>query len=204
MDIQNPKEKQFIIILGRSGAGKGTQALLLKKALEEKGYEKVEHVTTGGGFRAFNEGGTYAAKLSNELTNRGGLGPEFLAIWVWSNIFINLFKGNETVILDGAPRKIEERVALGSAISFFEYKKPVVIYLDAPELWSLDRLHERGREDDMKAESTTRKMSWFDTEVLPVIEAYSQDPTVHYLHINGKQSIDEVHKEILEKLDSVL
>lgn len=204
MDIQNPKEKQFIIILGRSGSGKGTQTLLLKKVLEEKGYEKVEHVTTGGGFRAFAEGGTYAARLSGELTGAGNLGPEFLAIWIWSDIFINLLKGNETVILDGAPRKIEERVALSSAISFFEYKKPIVIYLDAPESWSLERIKERGRDDDKKPEDAAKKMSWFDTEVLPILESYSQDPTVHYLHINGKQSIDEVHKEILEKLDSVL
>jgi adenylate kinase family enzyme len=204
MDIQNPKQKQFIIILGRSGAGKGTQALLLKKVLEEKGYEKVEHITTGGGFRAFNEGGSYAARCAKEINDRGGLQPEFLAIWNWSGIFINLLQGNETVILDGAPRKIDERVALSSAISFFGYTKPIVIHLDAPESWSLERLEERGREDDLKPESTARKMSWFDEQVLPVIEAYTHDPLVHFMHINGKQSIDEVHKEILAKLDSVM
>lgn len=204
MEIENPSQKQFIIILGRSGAGKGTQSLLLKKALEEKGYDKVEHVTTGAGFRAFNEGGTYAARLSHELTNKGGLGPEFLAVWNWSNIFINLLKGDETVILDGAPRKLDEKNTLTSLISFFEYKKPVVIYLDSPEQWSLERLEERGREDDVNPESTKRKMSWFDEQVLPVVDAYSRDPLVHFIHVNGKQSIDEVHKEILAKIDSVL
>lgn len=203
MDTQTP-ENLFFILIGRSGAGKGTQALLLKKTLEEKGYEKVEHVTTGAGFRAFNEGGSYAAQLSKALTERGGLQPEFLAIWNWSTIFINLLKGGETVILDGAPRKLEEKNSLLSAIQFFGYKKPIVIYLDTPESWALERLKERGREDDLSPESGKTKMNWFEEEVLPVVDAYIHDPSVEFLHINGKQSIEEVHGDILVKIRSII
>lgn len=192
--------KQFFIIIGRSGCGKGTQADLLKKYLEGAGQEKVVHITTGGGFREFIERDTHASRISKEITNNGKLNPEFLAIWNWSNIFINTLTGRETVILDGAPRKLIEVVALESAVKFFGYHKPIVIYIDVPESWALDRLKERGREDDRNEEDAKLKQKWFEEDVLPVVEHYAHDPKYSYIHVNGKQVPDEVHKEVLEKL----
>ena len=89
-------EKIFIIMIGRSGCGKGTQSQLLVKYFEDK-YKSLElkdsinitHVTTGEGFRKLISGDTYTANISKEITNTGGLNPEFLAIWNWGNIFIN-------------------------------------------------------------------------------------------------------------------
>ena len=195
-------QKQFFILIGRSGGGKGTQAELLKEYLEKKGHEKVLHITTGGGFRALSERGTYAAELSKANTNSGGFGPEFLAIWVWSTIFIDTLTGTETVILDGAPRKSAEATALHSAITFFGYHNPVVIYLDVSESASKDHIKDRGRDDDTP-EGIARRMSWFDIETLPTIEGYLHDPRYRVLHINGNQTIDEVHTEIITKLDLV-
>jgi adenylate kinase family enzyme len=200
MDIQH---KQFFIIIGRSGCGKGTQAALLETYLKEQGAEKVVHTTTGGGFREFIERETYASRLSKEITNSGRLNPEFLAIWNWSNIFINTLQGNETVILDGAPRKLIEVTALESAIIFFEYSKPTVIYIDVPESWALERLKERGREDDRDPIDAQLKQKWFEENVMPVIEHYAHDPKYQYIHVNGKQSPDGVHKEVLEKLSQL-
>ncbi len=200
MDTAN---KQFFIIIGRSGAGKGTQAELLKKYLEDKGHEKVVHTTTGGGFRELIERDNYAARLSKELTNNGVLNPEFLAIWNWSNIFINTLTGNETVILDGAPRRLVEVTALHSALSFFQYHHPIVIYLDAPESESLTRLKERGRVDDQNEEGTKLRMKWFDEDVLPVVDYYSRDPHYRFIHVNGLKSPEEVHQELVEKLSQL-
>ena len=194
-------DKQFYIIIGRSGCGKGTQAELLEKYLKDNGREKVLHTTTGGGFREFIERDTYASKLSKEITNNGKLNPEFLAIWNWSNIFINKLTGGETVILDGAPRRLVEVTALESAIEFFGYHKPIVIYVDVPELWALERIKERNREDDRDPYDAELKMKWYEENVLPVIDFYSRDPKAKFIHVNGKQPPDEVHKELIEKLD---
>lgn len=192
--------KQFFIIIGRSGSGKGTQADLLKEYLEKKGAEKVIHVTTGGGFREFIEGDSYASTLAKEITNKGGLGPEFLAVWNWANIFIKNLSGNETVILDGAPRREVEVSALHSAVSFFEYSKPTVIYIDVSETWAIDKLISRGREDDNESEEQKRKMEWFFNDVLPCVEIYKNDPRYNFIHVNGEQMVEEVHKQITEKL----
>lgn len=192
-------DKQFYIIIGRSGSGKGTQADLLKAVLEQRG-QAVKHTTTGGGFREFIKADNYVASRAREVNEMGGLQPEFLAVWNWSNIFINTVGENDTVILDGAPRRIYEVPALQSAISFLEYKNPVMIYVDVSEGWATDRLLARGRDDDKNIEDIHKRMTWFETDVLPVIDAFMRDPRYKVVHINGEQAIDDVHKEIITKL----
>ncbi len=202
--MQEALQKKFYIIIGRSGCGKGTQAGLLKKALEEKGAEKVLHITTGGGFRKFIETGTYSANISRAVTNTGGLNPEFLAVWNWSNIFVENLVGGETIILDGAPRRIMEVEPLHSAIHFYGYAgHATVIYLDVTENFALARIAERNREDDNLLENAKRKMEWFEEDILPIIDTYSHDPRYTFVHIKGEQSVEDVHKDILEKLDLV-
>lgn len=194
-------EKKFYIIMGRSGCGKGTQADLLQKVLQENGVEKVLHVTTGGGFRDFITRDTYVASLARQVNEEGGLQPEFLAVWNWSNIFINTLKGGETVILDGAPRKPFEVHVLDSFISFMKYGKPTIIYLDVSEGWARERLLGRGREDDKNVADVDRRLSWFETEVLPALAVYRADPRYEVVHINGEQTIEEVHAEIVSKVN---
>lgn len=189
--------------MGRSGCGKGTQADLFKNALEEKGAEKVLHVTTGGGFRDFVQGDTYVAGLARKVNEEGGLQPEFLAVWNWANIFIKSLKGGETVILDGAPRKPFEVHVLHSCIRFLGYDKATVIYLDVSEGWAKERLLARGRDDDKNVSDVERRLSWFETEVLPSIDVYKNDPRYEFVHVNGEQTVEEVHAELISKLDEV-
>jgi adenylate kinase family enzyme len=195
-------EKKFFIFIGRSGGGKGTQALLLKSYLESKGHTNVTHITTGGSFREFIEQDNHVARVAKDINDRGALQPEFLAVWNWANIFITKLQGNETIILDGAPRKPFEASILHSAIHFLGYSKPTVIYLDVSESVSREHIKGRGREDDVEAD-VTNKMSWFETDVLPTLEVYRDDPRYNMLHINGNQSIEEVHKEIVTKYEEV-
>jgi adenylate kinase family enzyme len=201
--MQEENQKEFYIIMGRSGCGKGTQAELLKKYLEEQGAEKVLHVTTGGGFRKLIEGETYAAKVARTLTESGGLAPEFLAIWVWSSVFIENISGVETVILDGAPRRTDEVIPLKGAISFFGYGKPIVIYVDVSEAWAVDKLISRGRTDDNAPSEQEKKMKWFNEDVVPCIEEFKKENSSQFIQVNGEQTIEEVHKEIIRKLDEV-
>lgn len=195
--------KQFYILIGRSGSGKGTQAELLKSLLESK-RGTVKHITTGGGFREFISEDNFVAKTAREVNEVGGLQPEFLAIWNWSNIFINNVAGDTSVILDGAPRKVYEMQALHSAITFLKYENPVVLYVDVSEGWAKERLLYRGRDDDKNIQDIEKRLSWFETDVLPVVDMYLRDLRYKVIHINGEQSVDDVHKEILVKLDAVV
>ncbi len=201
--MQENAQKKFYILIGRSGSGKGTQAALLKKTLEEKGVTDVIHVTTGGSFRALITQDKYIAKMARHVNDTGALQPEFLAVWGWANTFIEELHGGETIILDGAPRKPFEVGILHSAITFLGYTKPIVIYLDASE--SVSRIHiaGRGRDDDKVESDVTNRMNWFETDVLPTLDMYFHDPRYTVLHINGNQSIEEVQNEIMQKLGTL-
>lgn len=194
-------EKQFYILIGRSGSGKGTQAELLMKHLSEKGAASVKHITTGEGFRNFVNSASHAASIARDINATGGLQPEFLAIWNWSNIFISTLSGDETVILDGAPRKSLEVSVLDGAIRFFGYKPPTVIYIDVSETWAKDKLRSRGRMDDKDEEALSRRMDWFMEEVLPCVEMYRNDVRTRFIHVNGEKTIDEVHREIIAAME---
>jgi adenylate kinase len=220
------EEKEFYIIMGRSGSGKGTQAQILKSFLEKKnekkdiessGYvnfaevkpRKVIHITTGDNFRELVKRDSYSAEKIKKTLNEGGLIPEFLAIWNWSNIFIDNLNKEEIVILDGAPRKMMEIEALEGALSFYNYKKVNIIYLNVSADWAIDRLIYRGREDDDEKEEQNRKMSWFETNVLPCIDLYKKKSKIvaennhinyNFIEVNGEQSIEGVNAEIISKL----
>ena len=189
-------QKKFFIIMGRSGSGKGTQALFLKEKLEKLHYGDVKHVTTGGGFRALSERGDYTSRKSLELTENGGLSPEFLAIWNWSNIFMQELKEDTTVILDGAPRRLIEVEALHNLFPFYGYEYPVVIYLDVSETWAVNKLASRLRADDASSEEREKKMKWFFDDVLPCVASFKNNPLYTFVRINGERSIEEVSKDI--------
>jgi adenylate kinase family enzyme len=92
-------EKKCIILLGRSGGGKGTQAALLRDKLERDGYNPVHHITTGDGFRAFVKSDSYLASVARHVNDTGGLQPEFLAVWNWTNILNSTLKAIKIQLL---------------------------------------------------------------------------------------------------------
>ena len=193
--------------MGRSGGGKGTQAELLKTYLESKGAENVLHVTTGGAFREFIKGEGFVSKQAREVNNAGGLQPEFLAIWNWTNIFINSVQENTTVILDGAPRKVIEMNAMHAVIPFLGYSKPIVIYIEVGRAWAKDRLNyrqaqsEEKRADTSSDEEIEKRLSLFDEDIIPCIEKFVEDPRYTYIHVNGEQTVEEVQAELVAKLN---
>ncbi len=85
-------------------------------------------------------------------------------------------------------------------MKFYGLKKPNIIYINTDKGWSLKRLRERGRDDDDKEEDMMRKLNWFDWQVMPAMSYFHENPEYNFLEINGEQSIEEVHAEILKKV----
>lgn len=198
----NKVQKQFYIILGKSGSGKGTQASKLKDYLLANGHSSVCHVTTGGALREFvSNSKSLSSKLMGSIMIEGRSLPDFIAIWNWNNIFINSINGEETIILDGAPRKGVEAKILDEAIDYYGYDNVIVVYIDVTDAWAIQRLVGRGREDDSDIDKVKNKMEWFATDVLEVIDWYKNYNTkVKWIHVNGEKSIDEVFNSIIEIL----
>lgn len=195
--------KSFFILIGRSGSGKGTQSELLKEYLvKENGLDDVVYLTTGKSFRSFSETDSFSAKRIKDTIDSGGLCPESFATWNLINLFVDHVKEKSTVLLDGSPRRIEEAKMLEETLKFYDYKYIYVVYIDVNKDWAVEKLTARGRADDMKTGIESR-LSWFDSEVLPIVEYYKGNSNYKLLHIDGMKSIEEVQKEVVEKLKDV-
>ena len=193
--------KETFIFIGASGSGKGTQVALLEEYLKKKDtMSPILHVQTGAYFREFIKGETYAARIARGVQEAGELQPSFLAMWLWSDLFVKNLTGNEHLILDGAPRTLSEAHHLDIAMKFFKREQPAVIYIKVSRQWSFEHLMARaqkeGRKDDTET-SINRRLDWFDHDVVPAINYYRRDRDYDFIEVNGERTIEEVHRDII-------
>ncbi len=189
------------IFMGQSGSGKGEQTRLIQKVLKEKDPNgEIYYLETGNNFRKFVSGESYSSKLSKSVAEEGKLQPAFLAVYFWSENLINNLKNNEHLIFDGICRRIEETQVFTTAMGFYD-RKPIVIYVKVSRKWATDRLLSRGRADDVDMKQLNGRLDWFEEFTLPVIEYFKTNDRYTVLEINGEQTIEEVHAEIINKLD---
>ena len=197
------KYPHTFIFIGRSGSGKGTQAQLLKEYLIGKECDMpVSYIETGDKFREFTEKGGYTNILSKKVAQTGGLQPEFLAVWIWSSLFIEKMMDGEHLILDGTPRRVREAQVLDSAMEFYNRETPLVIHLDVSRDWAKKHLLERKRVDDDEAE-IDKRLEWFDKEVEPLFEMYARDRRYNYIKINGEEQIPLIHEKIIKEFEKL-
>ncbi len=193
-------QKTFIFI-GRSGCGKGTQVELLIEYLKKiDPNHDILYIQSGAEFREFIKGNSETQKLSNSIYEKGGLQPEFLSVHIWTHILIDKYTKNEHIIFDGTPRKYHEAGVLDSIRDFYSLEKPIVVNVDISKEESIKRLMARGRMDDTK-EEIEKRLSWYETDVEPAIGFYKDNKNYNFLKINGEQSIEEIHKDLIGKLN---
>lgn len=196
-DTQN---KKAFIFIGRSGCGKGTQAKLLIEDIKSKETAPIYYLESGENFRKFIQGDSFSSNLSKKVYEDGTLQPEFLAVWTWSHLMVENLVQGENLVLDGTPRKVREANVLETAFDFYEYKNVFVFHINISREESVKRMIERGRLDDKDPKEIEKRLNWFDTDVAPTIEFYRNNPRYKFYEINGEREIEEVQKEIIEKV----
>ncbi|HEY0221046.1 MAG TPA: nucleoside monophosphate kinase [Candidatus Paceibacterota bacterium] len=190
---------QTFIFFGPSGAGKGTQAKLLMEKLKEKDSREILYIETGQRFRDFSTEASFTAKLTKEIMTNGGLLPEFLPIWIWTEYLIKHVSGDEHMVLDGLSRRAHEAPILDSAMRFYKREKPFVLSVEVSGEWAKERLLGRGRVDDSEKEIEER-IAWYYENVVPAMEYFKNNPNYNFIPVNGEQTIEEVHNEIMSKI----
>ena len=192
--------------MGKPGSGKGTQADLLKNLLE-KDHAHVMHITTGGSFREFMKGESFMSHRTAEVQNAGLLQPEFLSIWNWCNVLINNLKENTTVILDGAPRKLLEVEVMHEVFPFLRYGRPIILHVEVSDAWAIDRQKYRARieqrPDSSSEEKIIARLDEFKKYIVPCLENLQHDSRYDFIHINGEQTVEQVHAELVAKLGAI-
>lgn len=191
-----------IIFIGPQGSGKGTQIERLSRVLKESDRERrVVDIQTGRRFRALAaKGEGYTEKKMHETLDTGVLQPLFLSVVLWGDAFHHHVDSECHVLIDGFPRTVNEARVLESALAFYQREPLTIVNLETSEEVVRQRMVERARPDDT-AESIEARLTWYREETLPVLAYYRERPNTRVIDCDGTKSIDEVHSEILTKLN---
>lgn len=188
------------IFIGRSGCGKGTQVDHLREYLAEKNIGETLHIETGVEFREFITGTGPTNIHSKAVYESDERQPDFLACYMWTHVMIRDYKQGMHAIFDGTPRSLSEAMVLETALKFYKFDKAFVINLDVSRAWSEKHLLARGRSDDANMDKITKRLNWFDTDVVLAVNYFAGNSFFTTLTIAGEQTIPEVHAEIVKGL----
>ena len=194
----DPSQFKFLSILGKPGSGKGTQADLLENKFP------FEHISTGALLRQRTKKHDFIAKRLHEIMETGGLVPTPSVFQLWMPRLERLRKQKkfQGVVFDGSPRKLYEAQMLDELLSLYKWDKNFkVVYIVISDKEAFRRLLKRGRSDDDRKDVLYR-LKVFNKEVVPVISYYKKKKEL--IEINGEQSREDVHREIMKKLKNFL
>ncbi len=195
-----------LMFLGPSGCGKGTQVKLLKEYLAKQDPDTaIVNLVMGDLFRSMWKDGTgFSADLSREINKKGGLQPSFLQVMLWVDYLVNNIKGDEHIIIDGSPRRVEDAQLMESAFDFYGIDRPALVFINTDIEESkrriLHRAHTEGRKDDQFISDVEKRMDWYREFVIPAIDYFRNKNKFRFIEVNGNQDIEGVFSELKAKL----
>ncbi len=190
-----------IIFIGPQGSGKGTQIEKLKTVLETKdSRRRVVDIQTGRRFRALAATQeTFGEDKIAATMNLGTLQPDFISTVLWGRAMLDQLDNKSHLLIDGFPRTVGQIPDLEDALRFFERGVLDIINLGTPESVVRERMNSRARADDTAA-SIEERLRWYREDTLPVIVHYQNRPNTNVHMIDGTDSIDGVHAQIIAAL----
>ncbi len=143
----------------------------------------------------------YTGRLTHEILVGGGLIPYAISASLFALYLMrNLPTNEEHILIDGFPRTATQVPMLDSAlVEFYRRPAPMVIVLTISDDEAVKRLLPRGRNDDTE-ESIRKRLRWSREETMPNVEWFRNNQNYTVVDINGEQSVEAIHQEILEKL----
>jgi adenylate kinase len=217
-----------LILLGGPGAGKGTQANLIK---EKYG---IPQISTGDMLRAAVKAGTELGKKAKEYMDSGGLVPDDVIIGLVKERIKEADCANG-FLFDGFPRTIPQADAMKEAGVPID----AVVDIDVPDAEIIKRMSGRrvhlasGRtyhvvfnppkqegkddvtgepliqRDDDKEDTVKKRLDVYHQQTEPLIDYYKKweasgaPAAPKYVHIPGVGKVDEITASIFSALDAV-
>ena len=186
--------------MGRSGTGKGTQLELLGKYLSDKSGLPDTSLDMGNIFRTFFKEESYLRTLGKEMMNDGKFLPDFYTDSLFVKNAIEVINENSVLFIDGYPRRMGQFETLKQVLNFANRTNPVIFNINVSRESVKKRMLLRARADDYE-EAIDKRLKEYEDNVVPVIEAIKTDSFFTYFEINGEPSIEEIHKDIISKLN---
>jgi len=189
------------VFFGIVGSGKGTQIDLLQKYLKENDLSQdIVTASPGVGYRKLIGEGYYTGQIVKTTLEKGYLQPDFLTNGLVTNTFAFEMKENSTIFADAFPRTIVQAKALEEILAYYGRTEIHIVYIELSKDEALKRMKLRGRTDDTD-EGIEQRFNEYVNNVIPAMD-YLKGKDGYTIHtINGEQSIEEVHNQILTSLD---
>ncbi|MBU0999265.1 nucleoside monophosphate kinase [Patescibacteria group bacterium] len=193
-------QPQTFIFFGIIGSGKGTQVDLLREYLKDKNIvSDILYTSTGAEFRKVIESGSYTGQIIKETLEKGFLQPNFITTSLFTNILISGMKDEICLIADGYPRTIAQSESFEAMMKFYKRKNIKIIYIELSKEEAMKRNLLRGRTDDTK-EGIEQRFNEYVNNVIPAMNYFKDKVGYSIYTINGEQTIEKVHKEIIKTL----
>ena len=187
-----------IVLFGKPGAGKGTQAEFLKSQ-----YQLV-HISTGDVFRYNIKNATDLGKLAQSYMDQGDLVPDSVTI----NMLEAEVEKNQDAkgfIFDGFPRTTAQAEALDAFLSKKEMQVTATIALEATDDELVARLLKRGetsgRSDDQDEAKIRNRFDEYKLKTAPLKDYYEGQHK--FYSINGIGSINEITERLTNLIVSL-
>lgn len=199
MKTDDLSRKITVVVLGRSGSGKGTQAKFILARLKSRG---VFHLETGRFLRDLIEHKNVTTELARtRLMERGELFPWWFPIFLWMRVLVEGGNADKHLIGDGTPRRLSEARLIDEIMAWHGRPLPLCVYVDVSRKEAERRLLERGRADDTP-EAIKNRLNYFPRDVAPVIHYYARHGRI--VRVNGEQAPERVFEEIDRALSKKL
>lgn len=206
-----------LLIMGRPGAGKGTQAANIKE------YYNIPHISTGDMFRAAIKNQTKLGVTAKSYMDQGLLVPDEVTIGIVQERLLEDDCKNG-FLLDGFPRTIAQAEALETFLTANNIKLDAVLDINVPAEILVRRMVGRRvckgcgatfhvefnapkvegvcdvcgtpliqRADDTEATASNR-LSVYDNNTAPLLEFYAKQNILKT--VNGDQPLDKVFEDV--------
>lgn len=206
-----------LLITGRPGAGKGTQAVNIKE------YYNIPHISTGDMFRAAMKAGTKMGLLAKSYMEKGQLVPDEVTIGIVEDR-LSEADCKDGFLLDGFPRNLVQAEALDKFLNKNGIKLDAVLDVNVANEVLVRRMVGRRvckncgatyhiefnkplkdgicdncgsnlvqRPDDTEATAVNR-LAVYDEQTAPLLDYYNKQGILKT--VNGDQSFDKVFEDI--------
>lgn len=187
-----------LVIFGKPGAGKGTQAEFLKSEYN------LKHISTGDVFRYNIKNGTELGVLAKSYIDKGDLVPDEVTIKMLQDE-VEKNADASGFIFDGFPRTTAQAEALDAFLDSKDMQIDATVALEANDEILIQRLLERGkvsgRSDDQDEAKIRNRFEEYNEKTAPLKSYYEAKNKFH--SVNGIGEIAEITNRLKAVIDKL-